>query len=681
MEQLYLIEFMIDRVAIFVSEDNESKSAENKLIIKLAFGPKNQFIIKEQQMAKNPKVEDDIIECDENGRRKWSRIFRVGKSFLFPSYPDTVLNILDKFPFELEVWTDEENEIKDFVGIGTMFWEKDFYQLLKDSAEPCKLYPPLSIKQRSKLMDECCCRQVGEIDFILRISALGESITTEFQQLMDDPESFVFRTNRAPSMFRCKRVEGDDPNFTMIGSLYETTTLEDPDVINNVQKKIEVCTELQSCGQKIDADLRCEHEKKSKKKEYPIDKIKMGDIRGPCGNTNCALAHKVRCYIRNLDTYKQRAGSLPTNTTNTTKKVCGACDCKDDRYHREECPDKIAAPKAVCEGCGGNALPGHTCKEQEDKMENCMKPNNPKDSAKKDKNAAAVAYVLSVPTFKEANQKYQNIDYAYYQYLNTKERQSMNEKRGGCCGCGCSKGGTMHPKESTYNSLSVPNMQSLKEEKSSHTIGSNTQFVYNVTVTPDKLCLDIPDDKDCKCNPPVPTPSCKTFDCVCLTEALNIAARKKHKAYCPLYKHKTTCPVTRMIEDEEKAEEDEEVAEPLPYGLPPIKLGPCPVIGRPCSVPDGFARMYKTAAQPPLPPSYSDAGKVCCSKEFERIKAAIREYMKYEKERDMRCVNTFNVDTERRCCDKEQILLSQMGKSCCGVHKLAIQEKFKEDKK
>lgn len=77
-----------------------------------------------------------------------------------------------------------------------------------------------------------------------------------------------------------------------------------------------------------------------------------------------------------------------------------------------------------------------------------------------------------------------------------------------------------------------------------------------------------------------------------------------------------------MLEDEEnkKIEDDEDAAEPLPYGLPPIKLGPCPVIGRPCSVPDGFARMYKTAAQPPQPPSYSDAGKICCSKEYERIK-------------------------------------------------------------
>ncbi|XP_063387566.1 uncharacterized protein LOC134673504 isoform X1 [Cydia fagiglandana] len=678
MEQLYLIEFMIDRVAIFVSEDNESKSSENKLIVKIAFGPKNQFIVKEQQMAKNPLIEDDIIECDENGHRKWSRIFRIGKSILFPSYPDTVLNILEKFPLELEVWTDDEDEIKEFVGIGTMYWDKEFYQLLKDSAEPCQLHSPLSIKQRTKIMDECCCRQVGEIDFILRISALGNSITTEFQQLMDDPESFVFRTNRAPSMFKCKRVEGDDCNFTMIGSLYETTTLEDPCLIN--KKKIEVCTELQSCRQKIDVDLRCEHEKTSKKKEYPIDKIKMGDIRGPCGNTNCALAHKVKCYIRNLDTYKRKAGSLPTkDTTNTTKKVCGACDCKDDRFHREECPSKIVGERVVCQACGGKAMPGHTCEELQNKMEDCLKPNDPKDSAKKDKNAAAVAYVLSVPTFKEANQ---NINYGYYQNLNTKESQLITEKKGGCCGCGCSKGGTLPPREDTYSSSSVPNMQSLNGYKSLRAIGSNTQFVYNVTLTPDKLCLDIPDDKDCKCNPPIPTPSCKTFDCSCLTEASNIAARKKHKPYCPLYKHKTTCPVKGVMEDEEKAEEDEEVAEPLPYGLPPIKLGPCPVMGRPCSVPDGFARMYKTAAQPPLPPSYSDAGKVCCSKEFERIKAAIREYMKYEKERDMRCVNQFNVDTEKRCCDKEQILLSQMGKSCCGAHKLAIQEKYKkEDKK
>lgn len=692
MEQMYLIEIFIDKVTIFAS-DTEDSGANKSLIIKIKFGPKVQFIIKEGQMAKNETVPDDIVECDENGRRKWSRTIRVGKSYLFPSYPDTVLMTLSKFPLEIEVWNDDENEVEIFVGIGTMQWDTQFFHMLKESAEACKLHEPLSIKQRTPLQAECCCGQVGEITFILRVSALGEAIITEFQQLMKDPETFVFRTDKAPSMFSCKRIEGDDPNFCMVGSLYETTTLEDPDVVNAANNQIEVCTELQSCGIGKSADTTCQSkpddEKKVSKKQYAIDKIRMGDITGPCGNTNCPLAHKVRCYIRNLESYKKKAQGI-SSTKDTTGKICGACDCKDDRYHREECPSKIEemGKKAVCMGCGGVTEPGHTCKDQEDLLKSVgpgSKASSPKQSG------TTVAYVFSVhqvPGFNEAmfgrEFTYQNLNKSYNP---NRGSSPLSERTGGGCSCRRSNLQAEDVDTKVVNSRSTPNVWSLENKSSTRSLGSNNQLVYNVSMATSSRkvavynCTEIPEDKECKCSPPKQSPPCKTFDCDCLTETMNVAARKKHKPYCPLYKHKSTCPVTMMLEDEEnkKIEDDEDAAEPLPYGLPPIKLGPCPVIGRPCSVPDGFARMYKTAAQPPQPPSYSDAGKICCSKEYERIKTALKEYLKNEKEHDLRCVNKFNVDTEKRCCDKEQVLLSLMGKSCCGTHKLALRDKFKKD--
>ncbi|CAH0728574.1 unnamed protein product, partial [Brenthis ino] len=691
---MYLVEIFVDKVTIFASEEDEKSGANKKLIIKIRFGPKVEFIIKEGQLAHNKDTKDDIIDCDENGRRKWTRTIRVGKSYLFPSYPDTVLMILSKFPLEIEIWNDDEKEVEIFVGIGTMHWETQFFHMLKETAEACKLHEPLSIKQNTPLFAECCCKQVGEISFILRLSALGDSIITEFQQLMKDPDTFVFRTNKAPSMFQCKRVEGDDPNFCMVGSLYETTTLEDPTVMSNAQQKIEICTELQSCGVgKRDDDYSCRHgaadSSVPSKKIYPINKIRMGDITGPCGNTNCPLAHKVRTYIRNLEAYKREAGSKITETKDITKrKICGTCDCKDDRWHREECPEKLEKEgkqgKVECTGCGGKAKAGETCEDRRKKMFGTgVTPKSSKTT---------VAYVFSVtkvPGFKES--VYRNkigsemvITNCYSQ--TTGNNEPLNVKRG----CSCFKPGcTWNQDEISLNVPPIKLSEKPKFPENRIPNQGNQAIVYNVEVNDSKRkipvynCVEISENKDCECNPPKPSPPCKTFDCECLTEISNKAARKAHKPFCPLYKHKNNCPVTMMQEEEEKAkaEDYEDEAEPLPYGLPPIKLGPCPVLGRPCTVPDGFARMYKNAALPAQPPSYSDAGKVCCSKEYERIKKAIKEYMKYEKDHDFRCVNKFNVDTERRCCDKEQKLLSLMGKGCCGSHKIAIQDKFKEENK
>ncbi|XP_013192067.2 uncharacterized protein LOC106136153 [Amyelois transitella] len=747
MEQMYLIEIFIDKVTIFTSDEDAKSGANKKLIIKTKFGPKNQFIIKEGQLALNEEMKDDIIECDEQGRRKYIRTIRVGKSFLFPSYPDTILMILAKFPLEIEVWNDDENEVEIFVGVGTMIWDTKFFHMLKDTADAGKVHEPLSIKQLTPLTAECCCRQVGEIAFILRISALGDSIITEFQQLMKDPDAFVFRTNRAPSMFQCRRIEGDDPNFCMVGSLYETTTLEDPDVINNAQQKIEVCTELQSCGMgQPGADYKCEFEqsKNPPKKKYPVDKIRMGDITGPCGNPNCVLAHKVKTYIRNLESYKKEAGGITQNKDQTSRKVCGSCVCKDDKWHRDTCPDN--PPKSTCGGCGGLTPADDTCEDRYNKLHGTgATPKGSPTQLTKDNTRKGskhqINYVIDItrePTFKESKYGREfiaqnieatiNINSDYESQVNMRQENksncgcgrsrcspvvspenepkynlnsdysspvNMKQEYNNGCGCGGGRCGSLPAKKKSSiinyitKSSSIPILREPMQKCSSRSLHKdNEKYIYNLEAIYNRdmnvyNCTQMPDDKDCKCNPPKPAPPCNTFNCDCITEAGNIASRKAHKPYCPLYKHKSNCPVTQKEKEDEKkkVDDDEDEAEPLPYGLPPIELGPCPVMGRPCSVPDGFARMYKTAALPPAPPSYSDAGKVCCSKEYERIKKAIKEYLKTEKDHDFRCINKFNVDTERRCCDKEQRLMALTGRSCCGSHKMAIQDKFKDEQK
>lgn len=776
MEQMYMVEIFIDKVAIFMPEGEES-AAEKKLITKVKFGPKTQFIIKEGQLAQSEqKGEESMTECDEQNIRKFTRTIRVGKSMLFPSYPDTVLKILAKFPLEIELWTDDVNEVEEFVGVGIMLWDTEFYLMLKETAQASKRVEPLSIKQLMPLMNECGCKQVGEVHFILRLSALGENIITEFQQLMDDPEQFVFRTNRAPSMFQCKRVDENDPNFCMVGSLYETATLEDPTMMDEAEQYVEVCTELQSCSMAATDKVLCKHNNNTDTvhtKKYPIDKIRMGDITGPCGNTNCPLATKVRMYLRDLDIYKKEVGgNVPELTDkNITKNICGKCVCKDDRWHREDCK-KGPEKKVPCKGCGGFSKPGHTCEQRQNRTgskhdlgghhkanDHDHKPGGKPGSKTVSKTTVVYVFnVTQVPDFKDAlgstyrepdrpiNVPFRgcgcgggtnNIDLSRYYNLNTDDFSSncvgtldLPTQSGGCC---CAKRKvtipsqindidsyrTKHAKDDDFSNNYTGNLPmqsggcccgqpkmrpplqqndiyniSTQQDKDirSRGMNKNNPLVYNAAVggtsksnpasaDAQKAGASNPQQYvDCKCETPKPKPPCSTLDCECIMNSINKATRKRHKPYCPSYKHKPDCLVTQMAEEqveEKKKDEDEDEPEILPYGLPPIVLGPCPVMGRPCAYPDGFQRMYKTGALANLPPSYSNAGKVCCTKEFERIKKALTEYMKYEKDNDLRCINTFNVDTERRCCDKEQMLIAMSGKSCCGTHKLDIQEKFK----
>ncbi|KAJ8723736.1 hypothetical protein PYW07_007716 [Mythimna separata] len=717
MEQMYLIEIFIDKVTIY-SNDNDLGGTDNKnLIIKVKFGPNVQFLVREGQLAVNEKT-DDMIETDEKtGRRQWSRTIRVGKSYLFPSFPDTILMILSKFPLEIEVWNDDDTELPNeiFVGVGKMHWDTHFFHMLKETANPCKIHQPLSIKSKTILMAECCCKQAGEIDFIVRLSALGNSIITEYQQLLKDPDSFVFRTNKAPSMFQCRRVEGDDPNFCMVGSLYETTTLEDPESIDAANKKIEVCTEMQSCGMggKV-GQFKCEGpEVGSAKKKHHIDKIKMGDIVGPCGNTNCALAHRVRAYIRNLETYKKKAVGIKKSKSGKTGKVCGTCVCKDDRDHRDDC--KPPPAKTKCEGCGGMAIAGKTCKKKVEAQFGTgatPKSSKTKVSGKgpsRKSSKTQVQYLFSNTQFPDNRQGIFGLDSIVENCYCTRNNTVVDSNSKPCTVISeyMLKDSNSESCHKATSSQSVSNI--LGNRTTTISFGINSPMIYNIqsdntrvgtsyetaiyNVETNTTCsdpkrktqinLEAQEEKDCKCTPKKPAPPCKTFDCDCLIETKNKLARKMHKPYCPLYKHKTNCPVTMMHVEEEqkKLDEDEEEITPLPYGLPPVKLGPCPVLGRPCSVPDGFARMYKNAQVPTQPVSYSADGKVCCSREYERIKKAIREYMKNDKESDYRCLNQFYVDTERRCCDKEQILMALTGKACCGSHKMAIQEKFKRDDK
>ena len=130
---MYLIEIFIDKITIYATDADTGGTDAKQLIIKVKFGPNVQFIVKEGQLALNEKADDIVLIDEKTGRRQWSRTIRVGKSYLFPSFPDTILMMLSKFPLEIEVWNDDASEPPNqiFVGVGNMHWDTHFFSYVE----------------------------------------------------------------------------------------------------------------------------------------------------------------------------------------------------------------------------------------------------------------------------------------------------------------------------------------------------------------------------------------------------------------------------------------------------------------------------------------------------------------------------------------------------------------------
>lgn len=669
-QQLYLLEIFIDQISVFPAADEEPQAPNNKFIIEVNFGPKYVLTVKEGMLQENLERKDDIQGTDESGRPKWTRTIRVGKSYLFPSYPDLVISELSKFPLEIDMWNDDDTENQIFVAFGEMKWSNEFYEYLEDTSDVNSLQQPLTLKATTPLRAECCCRICADITVFLRLSPLGTSVITEIQELATEPEYFVFRNNKSPTFLKCTRIEGDDPNFCMVGSCYESTTLEDPDIVESAYKKIEVCTELDSCGAKGIAglDYACRLATDDQPLTKPLETIRMGDIRGPCGNTNCVLAQKIKSYVRGLEAYKKatEGRNLTANEEKSKRKPCGQCECKDERWHRDTCPDggdlTEKKGKKLCPVCGD--VPGG-----EKSLEKAIKlkgqsPNQINYMTDMTLEHPELMESLFGPEFTVRTCQVQHIS------SNDKLNSVVNPIK-------YHTSGNMDANDQIQVAVSsTTEISKLESSVQSSILSGCVLDVYNAEVPTSKgrainyFCTEIPNDKECDSNPPKPTPPCKTFDCDCFTVIEIKDTRKHYKPYCPSYKHLENCPVIMSFEEEGTGIDDVEDPEVLPYGLPPIQLGPCPVKGRPCSVPDGFARLNKVGSLPELPPSYIEAGKVCCSKEFEKIKKVLNTYMISSKESDYRCVNRWYMDTETRCCNKQQNLSALLHKSCCGSHKL-----------
>ncbi|KAG7297786.1 hypothetical protein JYU34_018528 [Plutella xylostella] len=148
--------------------------------------------------------------------------------------------------------------------------------------------------------------------------------------------------------------------------------------------ELQICTDWKACtkdheGKKTCQGLRAAVFDKKPKKTNPTYKLRMGDIKGPCGNTDCVIAQKIRNYIRSTEVYKKATENMKLEIkSKSTRRICGKCICKDERIHRPTCPTRLRnadkGGEGVCSNCGQKfGKTGRTCDQDvnEEKEERC----------------------------------------------------------------------------------------------------------------------------------------------------------------------------------------------------------------------------------------------------------------------------------------------------------------------
>lgn len=111
-------------------------------------------------------------------------VIQSGQSVLFSSSAEFLIQNMKKFPLEVSLWSKEDN----FTYIGSTFvpWDPLFLSYLEqicNSQEP----KPFSLKEEYNIFEEGTAKLMAKLGMQVKLSYLGEKVTTAFRTLSEDP--------------------------------------------------------------------------------------------------------------------------------------------------------------------------------------------------------------------------------------------------------------------------------------------------------------------------------------------------------------------------------------------------------------------------------------------------------------------------------------------------------------
>ncbi|KAJ8722420.1 hypothetical protein PYW07_003600 [Mythimna separata] len=110
-------------------------------------------------------------------------VIQSGQSVLFPCSAEILIQNMENCPLELSLWSKEEHLV--FIGTTTIPWDPKFITYLSQIAN-CEVPPPVTLKDEYNVFEEGQGKVMAKLAMQVKLSYLGEKLTTAFRTLSED---------------------------------------------------------------------------------------------------------------------------------------------------------------------------------------------------------------------------------------------------------------------------------------------------------------------------------------------------------------------------------------------------------------------------------------------------------------------------------------------------------------
>ncbi|XP_043274987.1 uncharacterized protein [Venturia canescens] len=217
-EQLYMLEFLVDRLNLTVEKISEIGS--KPLTVRLEFLDFPAFDISEDEFWSSKKRNEKQSTLSNERKSAEGKLdFTAGKSCLFPKRPNELVDAMRSKPLKIGIYKATAQKIcsreeaegsicKTEISLPGCLCDQ-VSMSMNDSAH---LPKPYTFRNTWNLTDEEG-KPSGTILLFLRLTCLGKSIVTQFAVKND---SFLFKSNETSNEFQCTKVpeEGNEATET-----------------------------------------------------------------------------------------------------------------------------------------------------------------------------------------------------------------------------------------------------------------------------------------------------------------------------------------------------------------------------------------------------------------------------------------------------------------------------------
>ncbi|XP_063378406.1 uncharacterized protein LOC134665394 [Cydia fagiglandana] len=111
-------------------------------------------------------------------------VIQSGQSVLFTSSAEFLIKLMLKCPLQVTLWSKEDNLV--FIGASVIPWDPIFLTYLKQIVD-CQNPKSVTVRDEYNVFEEDTAKLMAKIGLQIKLSYLGDKVTTSFRTLSEDP--------------------------------------------------------------------------------------------------------------------------------------------------------------------------------------------------------------------------------------------------------------------------------------------------------------------------------------------------------------------------------------------------------------------------------------------------------------------------------------------------------------